>query len=162
MENEEKKRKNYAWISRDFNFSIATTGVFAGKTTQLLASVFAGCCFVGVAVTATFMTRIRLFVYASASEKRKSDTARSFAAVRDAFRNTKLQLIAPLSVFIGLEQGFIYSDFSKVRPSPGGRVSDFFTFPITRVTAYSRGGGGRRRRETTKLLKFLKFKIFNF
>ncbi|XP_060865393.1 protein unc-93 homolog A [Metopolophium dirhodum] len=83
------------------------------KTTQLLASVFAGCCFVGVAVTATFMTRIRLFVYASASEKRKSDSARSFAAVRDAFRNTKLQLIAPLSLFIGLEQGFIYSDFSK-------------------------------------------------
>jgi len=87
---------------------------FTGKTTQLLASVFAGCCFVGVAVTATFMTRIRLFVYASASEKRKSDSARSFAAVRDAFRNTKLQLIAPLSLFIGLEQGFIYSDFSKV------------------------------------------------
>ncbi|XP_060853844.1 UNC93-like protein isoform X2 [Rhopalosiphum padi] len=83
------------------------------KTTQLLASVFAGCCFVGVAVTATFMTRIRLFVYASASEKRKSDSARSFTAVRDAFRNTKLQLIAPLSLFIGLEQGFIYSDFSK-------------------------------------------------
>ncbi|XP_025412897.1 UNC93-like protein isoform X2 [Sipha flava] len=83
------------------------------KTTQLLASVFAGCCFVGVAVTATFMTRIRLFVYASASEKRKSNNARSFAAVCDSFRNTKLQLIAPLSVFIGLEQGFIYSDFSK-------------------------------------------------
>ncbi|XP_050428070.1 protein unc-93 homolog A [Adelges cooleyi] len=83
------------------------------KTTQLLASVFAGCCFVGVAVTVTFMTRIRLFVYASATEKRKSNGARSFGAVRDAFRNTKLQLIAPLSVFIGLEQGFIYSDFSK-------------------------------------------------
>jgi TRAP-type C4-dicarboxylate transport system permease large subunit len=90
--------------------------MFTGKTTQLLASVFAGCCFVGVAVTATFMTRIRLFVYASASEKRKSDSARSFTAVRDAFRNTKLQLIAPLSLFIGLEQGFIYSDFSKVNP----------------------------------------------
>jgi TRAP-type C4-dicarboxylate transport system permease large subunit len=88
--------------------------MLTGKTTQLLASVFAGCCFVGVAVTATFMTRIRLFVYASASEKRKSNNARSFAAVCDSFRNTKLQLIAPLSVFIGLEQGFIYSDFSKV------------------------------------------------
>ncbi|XP_050548915.1 protein unc-93 homolog A [Daktulosphaira vitifoliae] len=83
------------------------------KTTQLLASVFAGCCFVGVAVTATFMTRIRLFVYASASEKRKANGARSFTAIREAFRNTKLQLIAPLSVFIGLEQGFIYSDFTK-------------------------------------------------
>lgn len=107
--------------------SVQNTFVCLGKTTQLLASVFAGCCFVGVAVTVTFMTRIRLFVYASASEKRKSDSARSFTAVRDAFRNTKLQLIAPLSVFIGLEQGFIYSDFSKVRAKLNPCLK-YFTF----------------------------------
>ncbi|VVC39726.1 Hypothetical protein CINCED_3A002795 [Cinara cedri] len=94
-------------------FDVRNYMVLPCKTTQLLASVFAGCCFVGVAVTATFMTRIRLFGHSATSDKRKSDITRSFIAIRDAFRNPKLQMIAPLSVFIGLEQGFIYTDFTK-------------------------------------------------
>ncbi|KAK4877905.1 hypothetical protein RN001_010411 [Aquatica leii] len=37
----------------------------------------------------------------------------SLKAMRDAFTDVKLQLVAPLAVFIGMEQAFIYTDFSK-------------------------------------------------
>ena len=35
-------------------------------------------------------------------------------SVKAAFQDPKMQLAAPLTLFIGLEQGFIYSDFTKV------------------------------------------------
>ncbi|KAF5284134.1 hypothetical protein FQR65_LT00134 [Abscondita terminalis] len=37
----------------------------------------------------------------------------SLKAVREAFKDVKLQLVAPLAVFIGMEQAFVYTDFSK-------------------------------------------------
>lgn len=36
------------------------------------------------------------------------------ASVKSAFQDPKLQLAAPLTLFIGLEQGFIYADFIEV------------------------------------------------
>lgn len=38
-----------------------------------------------------------------------------FKSVRNAFQDPKLQLAAPLTLFIGLEQGFIFADFTEVR-----------------------------------------------
>lgn len=43
-------------------------------------------------------------------------------SVRESFRDPRLQLTAPLAVFMGLEQAFIYADFSKV-PFTSFRVS---------------------------------------
>ncbi|KAK5638976.1 hypothetical protein RI129_013271 [Pyrocoelia pectoralis] len=37
----------------------------------------------------------------------------SLKAIMESFKDVKLQLAAPLAVFIGLEQGFVYTDFSK-------------------------------------------------
>ncbi|KAF5291786.1 hypothetical protein FQA39_LY14274 [Lamprigera yunnana] len=37
----------------------------------------------------------------------------AFKAIRDSFKDVKLQLAAPLAFFIGMEQAFVYTDFSK-------------------------------------------------
>ncbi|CAH2008031.1 unnamed protein product [Acanthoscelides obtectus] len=34
-------------------------------------------------------------------------------AIREHFRDSRLQMAAPLAVFIGIEQAFMYADFSK-------------------------------------------------
>lgn len=54
----------------------------------------------------------------------------AFQAVKTAFKDPRLQLAAPLSVFIGLQQGFIHADFSKVSKrymSPAQRSSFQFS-----------------------------------
>ncbi|XP_021936345.1 protein unc-93 homolog A isoform X2 [Zootermopsis nevadensis] len=78
------------------------------KTSAMLASVFLGCSVMGLAVTAAFLDRIRMFAY--------QDRPTGMAAVRavfSVFSDPRLQLAAPLAVFIGLEQGFMLTDFSK-------------------------------------------------
>lgn len=35
-------------------------------------------------------------------------------ALKESFRDSRLQMAAPLALFIGIEQAFIYADFSKV------------------------------------------------
>jgi hypothetical protein len=82
------------------------------KTSAMLASVFLGCSVMGVALTAAFLDRIRMFVYQDPLERPTGMAA--LRAVRNAFRDPRLQLAAPLAVFIGLEQGFMLADFSKV------------------------------------------------
>jgi hypothetical protein len=79
------------------------------KTSAMLASVFLGCSVMGLALTAAFLDRIRMFVYQD-----KPTGVAAVWAVRNAFRDPRLQLAAPLAVFIGLEQGFMLTDFSKV------------------------------------------------
>ncbi|KAL0266512.1 UNVERIFIED_CONTAM: hypothetical protein PYX00_009026 [Menopon gallinae] len=79
------------------------------RTTALLASVFVGCGVVAVGLTATFTDKIRLFVY----QLERPASVAAFQAVKSAFKDPRLQLAAPLSVFIGLQQGFIFADFSK-------------------------------------------------
>ncbi|KAJ9576175.1 hypothetical protein L9F63_006997 [Diploptera punctata] len=81
------------------------------KTSAMLASVFLGCSVMGVALTAAFLDRIRMFVYQDPLERPTGIAA--LRAVRNAFRDPRLQLAAPLAVFIGLEQGFMFADFSK-------------------------------------------------
>ncbi|XP_069671527.1 protein unc-93 homolog A isoform X1 [Periplaneta americana] len=81
------------------------------KTSAMLASVFLGCSVMGVALTAAFLDRIRMFVYQDPLERPTGVAA--LRAVRNAFRDPRLQLAAPLAVFIGLEQGFMLADFSK-------------------------------------------------
>ena len=47
----------------------------------------------------------------------------AFQAVKTAFKDPRLQLAAPLSVFIGLQQGFIHADFSKVQLQISGELT---------------------------------------
>nr|CAD7265707.1 unnamed protein product [Timema shepardi] len=95
------------------NLSSDTDGFFIlpCKTSAVLASVFLGCSVMGVALTAAFLDRIRLLVYQSPLERPSGVAA--MRAVKEIFKDPKLQLAAPLSIFIGLEQSFMLADFSK-------------------------------------------------
>lgn len=44
-------------------------------------------------------------------------------SVKCAFQDPKLQLAAPLTLFIGLEQGFIYADFVEVNKAIVARLN---------------------------------------
>ncbi|KAK6636518.1 hypothetical protein RUM43_010180 [Polyplax serrata] len=85
--------------------------VVSCRATAMLASVFVGCGVVAVALTAAFTDKIRLFLYQDPLERPHG--VEVYHAVKNAFKDPILQLAAPMSVFIGLHQGFIHADFSK-------------------------------------------------
>lgn len=95
----------------NFNANSTVPGGISCKTSTMLISVFLGFCVMGVAVTAAFMDHIRINIHKETSFSNACSS--SFRFMLDAFKDTRLQLAAPLSIFIGLEQGFMYSDFSK-------------------------------------------------
>nr|XP_023014873.1 UNC93-like protein [Leptinotarsa decemlineata] len=43
----------------------------------------------------------------------RGESLAALRAVRESFRDKRLQMAAPLAVFIGIEQAFMYADFSK-------------------------------------------------
>ncbi|KAK7595348.1 hypothetical protein V9T40_013173 [Parthenolecanium corni] len=82
------------------------------KTTAILAGVFLGCCAVGALVNALFVHRLRICYNRGPVYKSKFENASR--ALLDTFKDSKLRLVTPLLVFIGIEQGFMYADFTKL------------------------------------------------
>ncbi|KAF6216669.1 hypothetical protein GE061_001015 [Apolygus lucorum] len=81
------------------------------RTNTILISVFLGFCVMGVAVTATFMDHIKVSVQKEIPLR--AACCSTFRLITGTFKDYRIQLIAPLLVFIGLEQGFMYTAFSK-------------------------------------------------
>lgn len=79
---------------------------------MVLAVVYAGLCFVAAMASAVGLDRIRIFVYQDPLERPEGLAA--LRAVKESFKDVRLQMAAPLALFIGLEQAFMYADFSKV------------------------------------------------
>lgn len=86
--------------------------VLPKTTANVLVSVYVGLVAVGLLVSAIGLDRIRMFVYQDPLERPEGLAA--LRAVKEALRDVRLELSAPLAVFIGLEQAFMYADFSKV------------------------------------------------
>lgn len=86
--------------------------VLPKTSTTLLAGIYVSCCALGFAIAATGLNKIRMFVYQDPLERPEGVAA--LRTVRDSFKDVRLRLAAPLAVFIGLEQAFMYGDFSKV------------------------------------------------
>lgn len=82
------------------------------RTSALLACVFLGCCVVGTLVTILFIHRIRICYNHGPSEKSKFENI--CQTVTATFKDSKLTFITPLFIFIGIEQGFMFADFTKV------------------------------------------------
>lgn len=101
-------------------YSVTTTNtssttiplVLSCKTSTMLASVFLGCCVMSLGLTLAFMDQIRMFAYQHAPPR--PNICVVIKAIQETFKDPRLQLAAPLAVFIGLEQGFMYADFAKV------------------------------------------------
>lgn len=98
------------------------------KANSLLLSIYLGFTIISVIMSIIFIDRIKsLFNFKSHGGKRLricSIYSTYFRYIEMAVKDSKLQLTAPLSLFIGLEQGFIYSDFMKVSVL---RFHDFLT-----------------------------------
>lgn len=82
------------------------------RTSTVLAGVFLGCCVVGTFVTILFIHRIRICFNHGPSEKSKFESVAE--TVTATFKDSKLTFLTPLFIFIGIEQGFMFADFTRV------------------------------------------------
>lgn len=82
------------------------------RTSDLLIVVYVGFAITALIIVCIGLDRIQLFVQQDPLERGVGRAV--CGAIRDGFKDTKLQLSAMLALFIGLEQGFMYGDFSKV------------------------------------------------
>lgn len=92
------------------NSSDGSSLVLPCKSCMFLASVFIGFGVMAWIVAAFFTDR--LIVYQDFSEK--NNFTKSYKVMTDTFKDPHLQLVAPLALYIGLTQGFMYADFTKV------------------------------------------------
>ncbi|XP_068901153.1 UNC93-like protein isoform X3 [Tenebrio molitor] len=96
------------------HFNMSEEGYFhvlPKNTSTVLAVVYAGLCLVAAMTSAAGLDRIRMYVYQDPLERPEGLAA--LRAVRESFRDVRLQMAAPLALFIGFEQAFMYADFSK-------------------------------------------------
>ncbi|XP_022196896.2 protein unc-93 homolog A [Nilaparvata lugens] len=73
----------------------------------ILIGVCLGCCVTAAVLTGVTINRIEPTV--TAADKQLD----AFKRLRQAFVDPRLRLAAPMSLFVGLEQGFMYSDFTE-------------------------------------------------
>nr|XP_022908576.1 UNC93-like protein [Onthophagus taurus] len=84
--------------------------VIPENTATVLIISYASITFLGV-ILIVFLDKIKTFILQDPLER--SEGYAAIRAVKESFKDFRLQLSAPLSLFIGLEQSFMYSDFSK-------------------------------------------------
>lgn len=86
--------------------------VLPKTTAAILTSVYLGVSFLALIISTVGLDKIRMYVHQDPLER--SEGLAALRAVKESFKDAKLQLAAPLAVFIGMEQAFMYADFSKV------------------------------------------------
>ncbi|KAF2885088.1 hypothetical protein ILUMI_21091 [Ignelater luminosus] len=91
--------------STDYNVILPRT------TSVLLSAVFIVFSMVSLVASGLGLGKLKTYVCQDTLES--AHFIISLKAVKESFKDVKLQLAAPLAVFIGMEQAFIYSDFSK-------------------------------------------------
>ncbi|XP_008478112.2 LOW QUALITY PROTEIN: uncharacterized protein LOC103514974 [Diaphorina citri] len=109
---------NETHIDRVNNFLTSISySMLPCKANSLLLSIYLGVTIISVILSIIFIDRIKnSFNFKTPGVKRLricSIYSTYFRYVEMAVKDSKLQLTAPLSLFIGLEQGFMYSDFMK-------------------------------------------------
>ncbi|CAG9853593.1 unnamed protein product [Phyllotreta striolata] len=81
------------------------------KAADILIGVYGAMCGVALVISLLGLDRIKTPVYQDPLERGEAMAA--ITAVKESFRDTRLQMAAPLAVFIGIEQAFMYAGFSK-------------------------------------------------
>ncbi|KAF7414163.1 hypothetical protein HZH68_002652 [Vespula germanica] len=82
----------------------------SGNTSKMLISIWFGLAVLGMGISCAFLDS-RMKEPQNITDR--VSTRNIFKSVKCAFQDPKLQLAAPLTLFIGLEQGFIYADFTE-------------------------------------------------
>ncbi|XP_006613318.1 protein unc-93 homolog A isoform X1 [Apis laboriosa] len=88
--------------------STTNLSTLSSGTSKILVSIWLGLAVLGLSISCAFLDS-RMKEPQSVNEKHSMQNI--LASVKAAFLDPKLQLAAPLTLFIGLEQGFIYADF---------------------------------------------------
>ncbi|XP_060533112.1 uncharacterized protein LOC132706057 [Cylas formicarius] len=81
------------------------------KSADILAGVYSGMCGIALLLALFGMDSIRMLIYQDPLER--GVVLAVLRSMRDSFRDPRLQMTAPLCFFIGMEQAFMYADFSK-------------------------------------------------
>ncbi|XP_050308686.1 uncharacterized protein LOC126745047 [Anthonomus grandis grandis] len=85
--------------------------VLPDQSSKILIGIYSGACGLAFLIAMLGMDNIAAFLYPISSER--DFGLNSLRAVRESFRDMRLLLTAPLAVFVGLEQAFIYGVFTK-------------------------------------------------
>lgn len=96
----------------DYSTNTTTPLVLPFRTSSILAGVYCGFCVTSLALTVAFSSQMRELMYQQSPARTNYNAVNN--AIRKTFKDSRLNFIATLAVFIGLQQGFIYSDFTKV------------------------------------------------
>jgi len=94
-----------------YNESMYLPGLIASGTSRVLISIWFGLAVLSLGISCAFLDSRMQEPQASHERTSVKDILKS---VKCAFQDPKLQLAAPLTLFIGLEQGFIFADFVEV------------------------------------------------
>lgn len=86
--------------------------VLPKTTAGILATVYLFTSLVALVISTIGLDKIRMYVHQDPLER--SEGLAALRAVKESFKDAKLQLSAPLALFIGMEQAFMLADFSKV------------------------------------------------
>ncbi|XP_071563759.1 UNC93-like protein isoform X2 [Temnothorax nylanderi] len=92
-----------------YNESLYVPTITPG-TSRVLVSIWLGLAVLGLGISCAFLDSRVQEPQANHDRASVKDILKS---VKSAFQDPKLQLAAPLTLFIGLEQGFIYADFME-------------------------------------------------
>ena len=93
-----------------YNESLYVPTITSG-TSRILVSIWLGLAVLGLGISCAFLdSRLQ----EPQTNHDRANVQDIFKSVKCAFQDPKLQLAAPLTLFIGLEQGFIYADFVEV------------------------------------------------
>jgi hypothetical protein len=84
------------------------------KSSTMLYSIYLGCSVMAIAISATFLDKIPIIMRENFVDRTTALYSTLCMTVR-SFKDIKLQLLTPLFIFIGFEQAFMMTDYSKVR-----------------------------------------------
>ena len=93
-------------------FTQNTIMTISGKTKIMLLSIYLGCGMMGIVILISLFDQ-----HKNSKLKCRDDTLSSreiFLSTLKMFKDTKCLLLLVIVVFVGLEQGFMFSDFTKV------------------------------------------------
>ncbi|CAH1110235.1 unnamed protein product [Psylliodes chrysocephalus] len=85
--------------------------ILPSKSADILIGVYGAMCGVALILSILGLDRIKMPVYQDPLERGEAMAA--IRAVKESFRDPRLQMAAPLAIFIGIEQAFMYAGFSK-------------------------------------------------
>lgn len=95
--------------------------IIAPGTSRVLVSIWLGLAVLGLGISCAFLDTRMQELQTSQDRITVKDILKS---AKCAFQDPKLQLAAPLTLFIGLEQGFIYADFVEVNDNNNNFFND--------------------------------------